>query len=137
LVAPFAGTVTAVHVAVGEYATGLAVELVDTDSLRVVLDVDEVDIGTIRVGQPTIISLETWPQYDLPGEVVSIAPKAKSVGGIVAYEVQLSFDPRELPVLTGMTTRSPRQKSQLVCETTRTPRSPADSFEENRSTSGR
>jgi HlyD family secretion protein len=103
LTAPFAGTITAVHIAVGEYASGLAVELVDTESLRVVLDVDEVDIGTIRVGQPTRITLETWPDRDIAGEVVSIAPKAKNLGGIVSYEVQLSLDAAGLPVLTGMT----------------------------------
>jgi HlyD family secretion protein len=103
LTAPFAGTITAVHVAAGEYASGLAVELVDTDSLRVVLNVDEVDIGTIQVGQPTVVTLETWPERDLAGEVVSIAPKAKSLGGIVSYEVQLSLDTADLPVLTGMT----------------------------------
>jgi multidrug efflux pump subunit AcrA (membrane-fusion protein) len=34
---------------------------------------------------------------------VTIAPKAKVLGGIVSYEVQLSLDTAGLPVLTGMT----------------------------------
>jgi HlyD family secretion protein len=103
LVAPFAGTVTALYVTDGEYASGPVVELVDTSSLRVVLDVDEVDIGAIRVGQPSAISLESWPERDLRAEVVSIAPKAQNRSGVVTYEVRLSFDPEDLPVLTGMT----------------------------------
>lgn len=103
LTAPFDGTVTAVHVAVGEHVSGLAVELVDTDSLRVVLNVDEVDVGHIKVGQPALVTLETWPDRDLPGEVTSIAPKARNVAGIVTYEVQLSLDAGDLPVLSGMT----------------------------------
>lgn len=103
LVAPFAGTVTALYTAEGEYASGPVAELVDTTSLRVVLDVDEVDIGSIRIGEPSVVSLESWPDRSLTAEVAAIAPKAQSRNGIVTYEVQLSFDPEELPVLTGMT----------------------------------
>jgi HlyD family secretion protein len=103
LVAPFAGTVTALYTAEGEYASGPVIELVDTTSLRVVLDVDEVDIGSIRIGQSSVVSLESWPDRSLTAEVVAIAPKAESQGGIVTYEVQLSFDPEDLPVRTGMT----------------------------------
>lgn len=103
LVAPFAGTVTALYVAEGEVASGPAVELVDTGSLRVVLNVDEVDIGSVHVGQSSVVSLETWPDRELQAQVASIAPKAQSSGGIVTYEVQLAFDRQDLPVLTGMT----------------------------------
>jgi len=117
LTAPFAGTVTAVHTAVGEYASGIAVELIDTESLRVVLNVDEVDIGSIMVGQPTRITLETWPDRELDGEVTMIAPKGRNVGGIVTYEVQLSLDAGDLPILTGMTANADlvtAEKSQVL-----------------------
>jgi HlyD family secretion protein len=103
LVAPFGGVVTEVYVAEGEWASGLAVELVDTGSLEVVLDMDEIDIGAIAVGQPTIVTLEAWPDEELTGEVVSIAPKAKVQSEIVTYEVHLSLQAGDLPVLTGMT----------------------------------
>lgn len=117
LTAPFAGTVTAVHTAVGEYASGVVIELVDTASLRVVLNVDEVDIGTIMVGQSTRITLETWPDRELDGEVTVIAPKGRNVGGIVTYEVQLSLDAGDLPILTGMTANADlvtAEKSQVL-----------------------
>jgi len=104
LLAPFDGVVTAVHVAEGELAAGLAAELVDTKSLEVVLNVDEVDIGELAVGQPAIITLETWPGEEIQGEVVSIAPKSsEGMGAIVSYEVRLSLGDTELPVLIGMT----------------------------------
>ena len=102
--APFDGVVTAVHVAEGELASGLAAELVDTKSLEVVLHVDEVDIGELAEGQPAIITLETWPGEEIQGEVVSIAPKASAgMGAIVSYEVRLSLGATSLPVLIGMT----------------------------------
>jgi RND family efflux transporter MFP subunit len=103
LVAPFDGLVTDVYLAEGEWATGPAVELVNTDSLRVVLDVDEIDVGHIRIGQPARITLEPWPDQELEGEVVSISPRAKIAGAIVTFEVHLRFDAEDLPVLTGMT----------------------------------
>ncbi len=103
LVAPFDGVVTEVYVAVGEWATGLAVDLMDTSSLEVVLDVDEIDIGSLAVGQQAVVTLETWPDEELTGELVSIAPKAKSGAEIVTYQVRLSLDAGELPIRSGMT----------------------------------
>jgi len=101
--APFDGVVTEVYVAVGEWATGLAVDLMDTGSLEVVLDVDEIDIGSLAVGQQAIVTLETWPDEELTGELVSIAPKARSGTEIVTYQVHLSVDAGELPIRSGMT----------------------------------
>jgi len=49
------------------------------------------------------VTLEAWPDKELTGEVVSIAPKAKVQSEIVTYEVHLSVEAGELPVLNGMT----------------------------------
>ncbi|MEA3336503.1 MAG: efflux RND transporter periplasmic adaptor subunit [Chloroflexota bacterium] len=102
--APFDGIVTALHVAEGEMASGPAVGLADSNSLEVVLDVDEVDIGDLAVGQPATISLETWPDVEIDGEIASIAPQAtSSTSAIVSYKVYLSLGQTDLPVLIGMT----------------------------------
>ncbi len=101
--APFDGVVTKVYVEVGEWASGPSVDLMDKDSLEVVLDVDEIDIGGIAVGQQAVVTLETWPDEELSGEVVSIAPQAKSGAEIVTYQVRLRVDAGELPVRSGMT----------------------------------
>ena len=101
--APFVGLVTEVYATEGEWASGLAVELVDSGSLEVVLDMDEIDIGAIAVGQPTVVTLEAWPDEELTGKVVAIAPKAKVQSEIVTYEVHLRVEAGDLPVLTGMT----------------------------------
>ncbi|MBN1579143.1 MAG: efflux RND transporter periplasmic adaptor subunit [Anaerolineae bacterium] len=103
LVAPFDGAVTAVNVEIGEWATGQVVELVDTSSLEVVLDVDEIDIGSIAVGQEAIVTLETWPDQDLSGKVVSIAPTGNTTAEIVTYQVHITLNAGDLPVRTGMT----------------------------------
>ena len=103
LKAPFAGVVTAVHVAEGELASGLAVEMVDTSSLRVVLNVDEVDVGELAAGQPAVVTLETWPGQEIQGQITAIAPQATSSGSaLVSYEVQVSLGETDLPVRIGM-----------------------------------
>jgi HlyD family secretion protein len=104
LLAPFSGVVTAVNVNEGEVANGILIEMVDPDSLEVVLDVDEVDIGKVSLGQPAVITLESWPDTEITGQVASIAPEAMSnASSLVVYQVFLSLDQTELPVLVGMT----------------------------------
>ena len=108
LVAPFDGVVTAVYLTAGEYAAGSsgpAIELLDRSSLQVVLDVDEVDLGAIVIGQPAVITLEAWPGEELAASVASIAPRAADNGGTVTYEVHLTLDerPTDLTLRAGMT----------------------------------
>jgi len=104
LVAPFDGIVTEVYVEVGEWASGPAIDLMDSGSLEVVLDVDEIVMGGLAVGQQATVTLETWPDEELIGEIVSIAPKAtQSASEIVTYQVHLSLNAGELPIRSGMT----------------------------------
>jgi HlyD family secretion protein len=102
LTAPFDGIVTQVYVQVGESAAGPVAELIDPSSLEVVLDVDEVDIGSISVGQPANVTLDTWPDQVLEGTVLSIDPEATNVADIVNYEVHLSLVSGDLPIRAGM-----------------------------------
>jgi len=104
LTAPFAGVVTAVHVHPGEQANGILVELLDPTSLEVVLNVDEVDVGKLSEGQPATLTLESWPDVELSGKVVSIAPiSTQNNSTVVSYQVFLSLGEHDLPVLVGMT----------------------------------
>jgi HlyD family secretion protein len=102
--APFDGVITAVHVEAGERASGLAVELADTTALELVLSVDEVDIGQLAVGQPALITFETWPGVEVGGEISSIAPSATEANSaVVSYAVRVKLGQTDLPVRLGMT----------------------------------
>lgn len=103
VLAPFDGLVTDLYVAEGEWAGGPVADVVNTDSLQVALDVDEIDIAGVQVGQSATVSLEAWPERELEGRVASIAPKAQISGGIVTFRVLLDLEPADLPILTGMT----------------------------------
>ncbi|MEJ2747559.1 MAG: efflux RND transporter periplasmic adaptor subunit [Anaerolineae bacterium] len=103
IIAPFDGVVTAVHANVGEYASGVIVELIDSSSLQVVLQVDEVDVGDLSVGQPATVTLETWPDTAIDSEITTIAPSAQTGSALITYDVYLSLGQTDLPVRVGMT----------------------------------
>ncbi|MBE2236027.1 MAG: efflux RND transporter periplasmic adaptor subunit [Anaerolinea sp.] len=103
LTAPFDGTITAVHISEGELASGLAVEIADTTRLQVALNVDEVDVGELALGQPAVVTLETWPDHEIQGKIASIAPRSnESSSALVSYEVLVNLGQTELPVRIGM-----------------------------------
>ncbi len=103
ITAPFDGIVTGTYITEGEFATGNVVKLASSD-LEVVLSVDEIDVGSLMVGQPAIITLETWPDVEIDGAIASIAPAAgNNSGGIVTYGVQIALEETDLPILIGMT----------------------------------
>lgn len=104
LLAPFDGVVTAVFVSQGEHASGPAVRLLDGGSLEVVLNVDEIDVGRLAVGQPASLWLETWPEVEISSSIMAVAPAASGdASGIVSYEVFLPLQDTGLPILQGMT----------------------------------
>ncbi|MCA9971398.1 MAG: efflux RND transporter periplasmic adaptor subunit, partial [Anaerolineales bacterium] len=105
ITAPFAGVVTAVSVSPGEYAAGVVVSLIDAGRLEVVLAVDETDVGSLEVGQPAALTLETWPDVEIPASVAAIAPQASSAAdsALVTYDVHLRLGDTDLPVRAGMT----------------------------------
>ncbi|MFL7839195.1 MAG: efflux RND transporter periplasmic adaptor subunit [Candidatus Promineifilaceae bacterium] len=101
--APFDGLVTKVFVSIGERASGQVLELVSSD-LQAVLQVDELDIASLVVGQPAELSFESWPGQSVSGTICSIAPSSsKDANSIVNYDVTVQFDADSLPVLVGMT----------------------------------
>ncbi|MCO5196940.1 MAG: efflux RND transporter periplasmic adaptor subunit [Anaerolineae bacterium] len=102
--APFDGVITAVNIAPGEFASGVVVALTDSNSLELVLDVDEVDIGALAVGQPAVIALEAWPTVEIESAINNIAPSTQNnSSGLVTYQVYLDLGATDLPVRVGMT----------------------------------
>lgn len=59
---------------------------------RVVVEVDERDIGQVRVGQPGSLALGALPWDTLPLAVSRITPIARSVDGRNVFEVEAALD---------------------------------------------
>ena len=96
--------ITAVFVDEGEIASGSIIEIVDNNQMEVVLQVDEVDVSSFTIGQPALVTLETWPNETIESQISFISPSAqRDNNALVTYDVYLQMEQSELPILVGMT----------------------------------
>jgi HlyD family secretion protein len=100
IVAPFDGTAVTVNVKEGDYIaapginSGTIIYLVDTTSLEISTEVDEIDIANIELNQKAIISLDALPNTDLEGDIkaISLIPVTKPQNsGVVVYEIKVGL----------------------------------------------
>jgi len=104
--APFAGTVGAVDVRVGELiAPGQSlITLGDLTTLRVeTTDLDEIDVARVSVGQPADITFDALPERVFTGRVTRISPMAEPGAGGVNYTAVLELDALDPAIRWGMT----------------------------------
>lgn len=104
IVAPFTGIVAYLGAQEGELVTAGTpiIHLIDPSTFHLDLDIDEIDIAKILVGQEVTITLDSLPDRELQGEVEYIAPTATSVEGIVTYGVKVKIGPTDIPLKAGM-----------------------------------
>jgi membrane fusion protein, macrolide-specific efflux system len=103
LVAPLSGVVIARKVEPGQTLTAQDAVLVMSNRLIVKAQVDETDIGKVRLRQPATIVLDAFAEEPISGTVDHIAFEAKTVNNVTIYEVQVA--PERVPefMRSGMT----------------------------------
>ncbi len=115
ITAPISGTVVSKNVAVGEIVAGplggatfsaptFMAEIADLGSLEVIVDVDDVDIGKIQVGQPATISVDAFPDTSYQGivrEIASMTSSRREVG--ITYRVKARITDPDKALKLGMT----------------------------------
>lgn len=103
LVAPVAGLVIARNVEPGQTVTAADAVLIMSDRLILKAQVDETDVGQVRLGQPVRVVLDAYPREPLRGRVEHIAFEAKTVNNVTIYEVDVL--PEDVPAFmrSGMT----------------------------------
>lgn len=103
--APHAGLVATIDTAEGanQFAGEQLFTIVDDSEIYVDTTVDEIDIGSIAVGQQASVIADAYPEVTLEGVVKSIAPSAVSIGGLVTYGVRIELTaPGGTRLLDGM-----------------------------------
>ena len=106
--APFAGVVIAKAAQPGEIISPLSAgggftrtgigTIVDMDSLEVEVDVGEAYIGRVQPKMPVEATLNAYPDWKIPGEVIAIIPTADRGKATVKVRVALNVrDPRIVP----------------------------------------
>lgn len=100
LVAPMAGTVTAISASPGESVSGAFLTLADLSSPILEVYLDETDLGNVAVGYAADVILTAFPDETFTGEVVEVDPSITTTGGVSAVRslVRLDYNkPQTLP----------------------------------------
>lgn len=63
------------------------VTMADLEKVYVATEVDETDIGKVKVGQPVTITVEAYPDQPLQGQVLRIAPQGQVVQNVTTFKV--------------------------------------------------
>jgi multidrug efflux pump subunit AcrA (membrane-fusion protein) len=104
LIAPIAGTVTAVNFDVGENASGTVIVLADLEQPLLEVYLDESDMGMVGMDYEVEVVFDALPEETFTGRIVQIDPTLVNSNGVSAVRalVQLDADsfakPQTLPV---------------------------------------
>ena len=103
LVAPAAGLIIARNVEPGQTVTGQDPVLVMSDRLILKGQVDETDVGRVRLHQEVSIVLDAYPGEKVQGHVEHVAYEASTVNNVTIYEVDVLPDRVPPFMRSGMT----------------------------------
>ena len=107
VVAPFDGAVTEAYPLPGDQvgAGATAFRVDNLNSLYVDVEVSEVDINSVTVGQPVTLSFDAILEKDAPynGKVVEVAQAGTAVQGVVSFKVTVELTDADALVKPGMT----------------------------------
>ncbi len=118
---PITGVVTKKLLKEGELATGLSgfsagtpiVRIEDRTALRVLLNVNEIDVAKMSNGMNASVAVDAIPNETFRGSVKRIAPTslsgaestATSTNTVVKYEVEILLDKADLRLRSGMSAK--------------------------------
>ena len=105
LTAPFDGSVTLVNIQHGDQvnAGSKAFQVDDLSRLLVDVQVSEVDINRVQIGQPVTLTFDAIPNQEYTGNVTEIASVGSSAGGAVNFNVTVEISDFDANVKPGMT----------------------------------
>jgi macrolide-specific efflux system membrane fusion protein len=97
LIAPIQGEVIVRGVEPGQTVASTDAVIVLSDRLIVQAQVDETDIGKVKIGQTAIISLDAYPETNVKATVDHIAYESEIVSNVTIYKVDI-LPEKVLPV---------------------------------------
>lgn len=103
LIAPVDGQVIVRGVEPGQTVTVNDTILVLSDRLIVKAQVDETDIGKVKLGQKAVVTLDAYPDIKVEGRVNHISYESKVINNVTIYEVDILPDRIPEVFRSGMT----------------------------------
>ena len=121
--APVDGTVVARHMDVGQvvaasFQAPTIFEIAqDLTRMKVDTNVDEADIGRVRLGQPVTFTVDAYPNQRFEGQVMEIRKAPNNVQNVITYDVVAAVSNSDMKLFPGMTANvkilTDRQESAL------------------------
>lgn len=124
--APMSGVVIKRGVELGETVTSgvssfnagtVLFTVADLKSLIIRVNLNEVDIAKVHVGQPVRVTLDAYPQKVFTGKVTFVAPSAELVEKIKVFKIEVTLDELGDAFKTGMSANTEilgEKRSQAV-----------------------
>ena len=103
IVAPFAGTISAVNLKVGDSAGSAAAATIISKSQIAELSLNEVDAAKVSLGNKATLTFDAIDGLTLTGKVVGMDTIGTVSQGVVSYKVDIGFDSQDARVKPGMT----------------------------------
>ena len=75
----------------------------DLTKMKLIIDVDEADIGNVRVGQTSRFRVDAYPDRTFASRVSEVRSTPKTSNGVVTYQTVLTVDNSERLLQPGMT----------------------------------
>lgn len=95
IISPITGDVIVRSVEPGQTVTASDAVLVLSDRLIISAQFDETDIGKVKLGQESFITLDAYPDIKIEGIVDHIAYESEIVNNVTIYEVDIV--PQQIP----------------------------------------
>lgn len=95
IVTPFAGIIGKIDVERGQTvsSTTVAISLISAADYQIEADITEIDIGKIKVGDPSVLTLDAFgSQVRFNAKVSTIDASATIVEGVTTYKTVFDFD---------------------------------------------
>ncbi|MDD4004733.1 MAG: efflux RND transporter periplasmic adaptor subunit [Elusimicrobiaceae bacterium] len=89
IISPLSGTIILRNVVPGETVTATTVLYAIADDLIVVASVDETDVGRVKVGQKTEISLDAYSDKKVRGSVFQILYEGTNSSNVITYKTKV------------------------------------------------
>ena len=105
IIAPISGVVTQFDAKVGELASPSTplVSIMSSGGYEVDAGVSEIDIGKVSIGDKVSMTLDAFPNETFTGSVFYIAPAETNTGGVISYQIKISFDKADPRLKSGLT----------------------------------
>ena len=105
IIAPFEGTITQAEPSIGDQVTAgtIAFRIDDVSHMLVDLQVSEVDINNVAIGQPATLTFDAILTKEYHGKVVEVGQAGDTVQGVVSFTVTVELTDADELVKPGMT----------------------------------